>query len=310
VIIDAHAHIMSEICGRTGAGPTRSLSYGKVLRGEGEVIRLVPPLCGAQMAFPPEALLEFMDWIGVDKAVLLQGSFYGTPNEYVRQAVAGWPDRFIGAAFVDPRAGDARETFHHCVEKFGFRVVKFELSEDAGLTGLYPDLRLDEPELAWFWEEAEARDLVVTLDLGYIGSRSYQTDAVRNVLAEHSALRIVIAHLAHPPVSRPDDAALNELWRDQLLLARDGKVWFDLAALPVYSRTEDYPYPTAQRYVREAVELIGVDRLMWGTDIPGLLSHATYRQLLDFVARHCAFLSKAGLAKVLGGNAQQVYAGP
>ena len=163
--------------------------------------------------------------------------------------------------------------------------------------------------MAWFWEEAESKDLVVTLDLGYIGSRSYQTDALRRVLAEHPHLRVVIAHLAHPPVGRADDEWLNEQWRDQILLARNNNVWFDLAAMPGYSRTEDYPYPTAQGYVREAVEMIGVDRLMWGTDIPGLLRHATYQQLLDFVARHCDFLSQDDLEKVLGGNAWQVYGG-
>ena len=306
VIIDAHAHIVSELCGQTAAGPTRSAGYGRMRRGEDEVIQLLPPL-REDTAFPPQVLLAFMDWGGVDKAVLLQGPFYGEANETVWKAVTAWPDRFIGAAYVDPRAGDADETFRRCVEEYGFGIIKLELSEDAGLVGLYPDLRLDEPGMAWLWEEAEQRDLVVTLDLGSIGTKSYQTDAVRVILDRHPGLRVVIAHLGHPPVYEPEGDGSSDAWREQMLLARTHNVWFDLAALPIYWTNEDYPYPTAREYVRRAVEMIGVERVMWGTDVPGLLSYATYQQLLDFVARHCDFLSKEDLEKVLGGNAWEVY---
>jgi hypothetical protein len=46
---------------------------------------------------------------------------------------------------------------------------------------------------------------------------------------------------------------------------------------------------------------------MWGTDLPSLLTHATYPQLLGWVSRHCTFLSPAALRGVLGENAWRVY---
>jgi predicted TIM-barrel fold metal-dependent hydrolase len=46
---------------------------------------------------------------------------------------------------------------------------------------------------------------------------------------------------------------------------------------------------------------------MWGTDVPGLLSHATYPQLVKLARLHTQFLSTDEQAKVLGGTAMQVY---
>ena len=308
MIIDAHAHIMSKVYGQTGSGPTRSLPLGKVRMGD-QVIRLLPPASLAETAFPPQVLLEHMDWAGVDKAVLLQGPFYGVSNEYVYQAAKRWPDRFIGVGSFDPCAPDARETFRRITDEFGFHSLKFEMSENAGLTGLHPDLRLDGERMAWIWEEAESRGLAVTLDLGAVGSRPYETRAVRHIIVRHPGLKIVIAHLAVPPVANRDDDHLDWLWQDMVRLGRHPNVWFDLAALPALAGAEGYPYPTVQEYIRRAVEMVGVEKMIWGTDVPGLLCHATYLQLLDF-CRHCDFFSESDLARVLGGNAWRVYGDP
>lgn len=308
MIIDAHAHTFSQVNGLIAAGPTRSIGYGQVQVGDGQIIRLVPPL-NPMTTFPPEILLKHMDWAGVDKAVLLQGSFYGEANSYVWQAVKQWPDRFIGAAFIDPRASNARQTFRQVIEEFGFRIIKFEMSETAGFVGLYPDLRIDEePFLVWLYEQVERLGLVVTLDLGSVGSQSYQTEAIKTILQRHPRLKIVIPHLAQPPISQRSDPKLDQLWQEQIMLGQHPNVWLDLSALPAYaSAIEDYPYPTALQYLHRAVGLIGADKIMWGTDAPGLLSHASYPQLLNFVARHCDFLSQDDLKKILGRNAWQVY---
>jgi predicted TIM-barrel fold metal-dependent hydrolase len=92
-----------------------------------------------------------------------------------------------------------------------------------------------------------------------------------------------------------------------MLLARRPNIWFDISSLPAYWRTEDYPYPTARQYLRRAVEMVGAEKIMWGTDVPGLLTFATYHQLLGFVARHCDFLSQEDLEGIVGGNAWRVY---
>ena len=81
----------------------------------------------------------------------------------------------------------------------------------------------------------------------------------------------------------------------------------DLASLPAHAKDEDYPYPGACKFIHKAVELVGVDKLLWGSDIPGLLTVATYSQLLDYISKHCEFLSESDKAKILGENALRVY---
>ena len=305
MIIDAHAHITSGVNGMTGTGATRSLAYGQVQWGN-RIVRHLPPMARFN-AFPPEMLLEHMDWIGVDKAVLMQGPFYGEANAYISQAVKRWPDRFVGTGYVDPRAPDARDVFLHVTEEYGFHVLKFELSVATGLVGLYPDLRLDEDALMWIWDESARRGLVITLDLGAVGSASYQTGTIRYILDRYPTLKIVIAHLAQPPIGQEDDTRLDALWQEQVLLARYPNVWCDLSALPAYGVDEEYPFPSALRYIRRAVDMVGASKLMWGTDVPGLLLQATYPQLLDVVAKHCDALSASDRDAILGTNAWRVY---
>ena len=306
MIIDTHVHITWGMHGHTGRGPTKSLTYGRVQQGD-EEIQMMPPFNPGPTALEPETLIRFMDATGVDKAVLLQGSFYGDQNEYLQNAATRWPDRLIPAAYLDPRAGDARETFVRAFDEYGFRILKFEMSEPAGFTGVYPDLRLDGEDMSWIWGECERRHVVVTLDLGQIGTPAYQTEAVERILANHASLRIVIAHLAQPPLAHPEDADMDKAWERQVLLGRQPNVWFDTAALPAY-RDDDYPFATALSYVRRAVELIGIDKLMWGTDIPGLFGQATYTQLLQMYQQHSGFSSDE-LRRFLGQTALDVYGG-
>lgn len=306
MIIDAHAHIMTAVNGCTASGPTRSLAWGKARWGD-EVIQLLPPF-NAVTSFTAEMLLAQMDWAGVDRAVLLQGPFYGEANAYIARATKRWPDRFIGAFAPDPFAADAAQIYRQCVEDYGFSILKFELTEPTGLTGRYPELRLDAPAFERLYAAAQRDGLVVTLDLGKIGSRSYQTEEVAAIADRYPDLRIVIAHLAQPPIATPDAGALNAEWARQILLGRRANVYFDTSALPAYTEAYDeYPFAVAQGYIRRAVGLIGADKIMWGTDVPGLLTSGSYRQLLRFVSLHCDFLSAQEKSQVLGENALRVY---
>ncbi len=88
--------------------------------------------------------MEYMDWANVDRAVLLQGPFYGNHNEFVHRAARHWPDRFIGAGYLDLRSARIREDFKRIFEDFGFHIIKLEMSVTTGFSGLYPDLCLDD----------------------------------------------------------------------------------------------------------------------------------------------------------------------
>ena len=305
MIIDAHSHIFPEVRGATGAGPSRGLGYGRIAVGNEET-QLLPPY-NETTVFTPEMLIANMDWAGVDKAVLLQGPFYGECNSYVLEALNRYPNRLAGAAYFDPWGPDNRQEFETITASSSFRVVKLECSEATGLCGLHPNARLDTPDIAWLWAVLERRGLVLTLDLGAIGSRSYQTDAVRAIAQGHPDLRIVIAHLGQPNPSAEAEVERWDLWLEQIDLGQLSNVWFDTAALPAYLPDEDFPYPTAERYLQLAVEQIGPSKILWGTDLPGLLHHLNYPQLVKLAKLHTQPLSSEDQAKILGENAMRVY---
>jgi predicted TIM-barrel fold metal-dependent hydrolase len=305
MIIDAHAHIFPSVNGQAAAGAVRGQTFGRITVGS-QPLQLLPPLA-ERVEHTPEMLIAHMDWVGVDKVVLLQGPFYGECNAYVAQAAARYPDRFIAAAYFDPWVERSRAVFDAALANGHFRAVKLECSVTTGLIGLHPQARLDAPDLAWLWGELEQRRLVLVLDLGAVGSPSYQTAAVRRIAANHPGLRVVVAHLGQPNPEVEADASRRAQWQGQIELGRLPNVWFDCAALPAYVAAEGFPYPSAARYLRQALERIGPAKIMWGTDLPSLFARATYRQLLDWVRRALADLRSDEQDLVLGRNAQSVY---
>ena len=305
MIIDAHSHIFPEVQGATGSGPSRGLGYGRIAVGDEET-QLLPPY-NETTVFTPEMLLANMDWAGVDRVVLLQGPFYGECNSYVLEALGRYPDRLVGAAYFDPWGPNNRQEFETIIGSWGFQVVKLECSEPTGLCGLHLNARLNMPDIAWLWNELEHRELVLTLDLGGIGSRSYQTGAVRAIAEGHPDLRIVIAHLGQPNPSAEAEAERWSLWQEQIDLGQLPNVWFDTAALPAYLPDEDFPYPTAERYLHLALERIEPSKILWGTDLPGLLRHLNYPQLVKLAKLHTQSLSPDEQAMILGENAMRVY---
>ena len=306
MIVDAHAHVFERIHGRLAQGEVIGIGYGKVRVGMNEVIQVLPPLCEVT-SLTPEMLLRNMDLAGVDRTVLLQGNFYGEMNDYVSRVVHGWPDRFTGAAYLDPWEGDPREVFKRCVEDLGLRIMKIPVDDAFGLGSLHPGARLDDECAAWLWPEMERRGLVVTLDLGGVGSSSYQTDIVGQIARSHPGLKIVIAHLGQPTIRVDRDPRLVALWEAQVSLGLLPNVWFDLAALPAKTQGEPYPYHSSGRWIRRAVELVGPRKLMWGTDVPGLLTSGTYPQLLTQMDVHLEGLGCEDSDAILGHTALEVY---
>ncbi|MBM4461044.1 MAG: hypothetical protein FJ011_25320 [Chloroflexi bacterium] len=80
----------------------------------------------------------------------------------------------------------------------------------------------------------------------------------------------------------------------------------EMSALPGQFASEGYPYPSGQAAVQWTVEEIGSDKILWGSDVPGILSFCTYRQALDLVLDHCRFLTREQREAVVGGNATRL----
>ena len=152
--IDAHAHVFPRIRGRIGDGPVVGLQYGRAAVGDGSV-QILPPL-NAHVVHNPLMLIAAMDLVGVDRAVLLQGPFYGYCNTYVNAAATEYRDRFAAAIASDPWKDGRRGFEKACKVAAAARAFKLEFSERTGLSGLYRGALLGTAELAWLWEELDA----------------------------------------------------------------------------------------------------------------------------------------------------------
>jgi len=306
MIVDAHAHIFERIDSFTGSGELKSMKFGKVRKGTGEIFRLLPPSF-IETSFTAETLLEYMDWVGIDKAVLLQGTLYGFYNEYVADAVARWPDRFVGCALVDPMIQHATKVLKYAIEELGFGALKFECSEIFGLAGIHPKMQLDSPGWIAIFEEARRYRLPLIFDLGQPGTIGYQVENLRKLVQSYPDLNLVICHLGLPYPGLEDNAKLYTTWKELIFLGKNPNVWIDIASLPALFSKYEYPYPEAQKYLKVVYEMVGASRLIWGSDIPGILTQITYKQCLDFIKNHCNFFSEEEKKDILGGNAKRLF---
>lgn len=298
-LIDAHAHVVQCIAGTGSQGELRPCGGGRAAYPTGQSFQILPLEFGEYDA-PPEALLRVMDAHGVDKAVLLQGNYFGFQNLYTWEAVRAWPDRFAGAAAYDPFSLQADKIKAHLFDELGFRIVKFEVSAGSGLMANHPVVNLDGEVMHREYRYAADRDLIFVIDVGKPRSVSWQVDALARAVARYPSMRFVVCHLLSPQL---EDGELLRRSLDKLALSN---VWFDLAALCLNSRPETYPYPTAQGYVKDAVDIVGADRLLWGSDMPSAMTRDTYQHFIDFIALHPG-LSGRDKDKILYDNAAGLF---
>lgn len=83
-------------------------------------------------------------------------------------------------------------------------------------------------------------------------------------------------------------------------------VWFDLASLQRNVRPDEPPFPITRRFIARAVETVGAERLLFGTDAPSNLCHMTYQQMVDTIAQDPA-LAEEQKQMILYENAKKVF---
>ncbi len=69
----------------------------------------------------------------------------------------------------------------------------------------------------------------------------------------------------------------------------------------------EYPFAEGQEMLRQWRDEVGVEKLMWGSDMPYCGgSWCTYRQAVDYIRLHCDFLSRQEKDLILGGNVAEL----
>lgn len=87
---------------------------------------------------------------------------------------------------------------------------------------------------------------------------------------------------------------------------RNPNVFIESGGITWLYNSEFYPFPSAVKAIREAADLVGIDKLMWGSDYPRTICAITYKMSYDFVVKSNAF-SDEEKAAFLGRNAVKFY---
>lgn len=298
-VIDAHVHLVQCIAGTGASGEMRPCGGGRGMYADGSVCQLIPPEWNTDQV-TPERVLQVMDENHVERAVLLQGGYLGFQNQYSYEAQQKWPDRFLAAGAYDPYSRNRDAVVKHLFEDLALHVVKFEVSTGSGLMANHVVFALDGEMMEREAAFAQEHGLVFVIDIGKLGSPSSQIQALRRLILRHSGMKFVVCHLL-----APKQTELQAMVQGLEALALPN-VWFDLASLQHNVRPDQPPFPAARRFIGAAVQTVGADRLLYGTDTPSNLCRFRYQDMVNTIAEDPA-LAQEQKQQILYGSAKRVF---
>ena len=291
-IIDAHSHLWLRQETSWDGKEIRSLKNGRSIF-LGEEVQMIPPFIidGRNTA---EVFLSNMDYAQVSAAVVVQEFIDGIQNDYLAEVSRNYPERF----FVFGMADYLKDGFYE----------KAESLLDNGFKGLaIPGHRLlgrplDDDEMMRMFHLMEEREALLSITLA---DGDKQVEEMERVIGKCPDLKIAIGHLgmANPPATPCWE---NDSWRRQILLAKHDKVMIETGGITWLYNSEFYPFPSAVCAIREAAGLVGMEKLMWGSDYPRTMTAITYRMSYDFIIKSDE-LTDEEKRLLLGDNARRFY---
>jgi L-fuconolactonase len=201
-----------------------------------------------------EQLLAAMDEAGVAKAALVQASTaYGYDNRYVLDSAARYPDRFAAVACVDPLAPDAARTVGKLAGHPRLAGIRL-FTTGSTLPG----------QAQWLNDEQTYPFWTAVADVGTpvcVQMRLAGTDQLTDVLQRFPAARVVLDHMAYPPIAPGQERAAA----DQLIpLAKYPQLYLKMTV----RNTEPLAGCDAQEFLGPLLDAFGASRIAWGSNFP------------------------------------------
>lgn len=271
--------------------------------GESYYIQFFPPTLDDMIA-SQERMLAQMQYAGVDKAVLQFAKLYGITYEYMFDVICKWPHKLRCCTAVNEKDADEPEQ----IEALRRSV------RHMGMTALYysapAEVRyLDDTSYLPFWEEVAALGIPVIWDIRSAARRWDHGFYIAQVARLHRHLRRfpkVQNILGHGMPANAFDAA-GEMPDDLWAMLREPNIVVELLIPLLYGAKWEYPYVEAQPMIRQLYEKLGPTKLVWGADMPNVERSCTYEQSLDYLQKHCTFISPSDMDTILGSNAEQIF---
>lgn len=238
-----------------------------------------------------EQYLAAMDANGIAKAAIVQASTaYGYDNSYVLDSAARYPDRFAAVACVDPLAADAASTIRALAahpRSAGIRLFT------TGST--LPD------QAQWLNDEATTPFWTAAADTGTpvcVQMRLGGLDQLVDVLERFPAARIVLDHMAYPPIAPGQERAAA----DQLIpLAAYPQLYLKMTIRNI----EPLATCDAQQFLDPLLAAFGPGRIAWGSNFPA--AEQPLATLVELARTVLATLPEADRDGIFSGTARKLY---
>ena len=283
-IIDAHSHLWLNQDTTVNGEPiyqmepnrSRSMFFG-------EERQMLPPFMtdGQNSA---ERFLSNMDYAQVSAAVVTQEFIDGLQNDYLRQVERHYPNRFFTFGMADYREPGFLDTAKDLMKDFkGIKVPAARL----------PQQFLND-EIMQMMHLMEKEDKILGIELQ---DGDAQVGQMEEIIQECPQLKIAVGHFGM--VTRPG-------WLSQIKLARYENVYVESGGITWLFNDEFYPFPSAVCAIKEAADLVGMEKLMWGSDYPRTITAITYKMSYDFIEKSSE-LTESEKRLFLGENARQFF---
>ena len=288
-IIDAHAHLWLQQYAEVGGGRVRQLQNGRA-DFFGEERQMLPPFMidGRNSA---EVFLSNMDYAQVAAAVVTQEFIDGNQNEYLEDVQQRYPDRFLCCGMCHYLSPGFLKEAESLIEK-GFKAIAIPAHR----------LPLEEGNRVWLnsgemlemFKLMEKNGIILSITLA---PGDLQVKEMEDVIEMCPDLKIAIGHFGMVTCNG---------WQEQIKLAHHKNVMIESGGITWLFNSEFYPFKGAVEAIREAADLIGMEKLMWGSDYPRTITAITYRMSYDFILK-TNLLTDAEKRAFFGENARSFY---
>jgi len=208
------------------------------------------------MVASPKKFLEYLDRVGVEKAVLINYvspdvmGFTAETNDWIARYVRYAPDRLIACGSVHPRFTQDCAAEVERIANLGIKMLKVHPPHQL----IYPNqYRDDLPQQAQIYERAQALGIPVMIHTGtsvFPKARNIYAQPIHidDLIVDFPKLKIIMAHGGRP------------LWMNEafFLVRRSQNVFLDISSIPPQNLLNYFP----------RLEEIS-DQVMFGSDWPG-----------------------------------------
>ena len=196
---------------------------------------------------------------------------------------------------LDITSGSQLDVLKTLYAQYRCKILKLDVGDDWGLSGLHSDLHLTSGEILPWWQFLNESGMTAVCDLG-LGERSFQLlDELLEIKKSFPHLHLVLAHALFPQYQD-----CRKEWEKFASLG----TYFDLSNIIDPSRCDRFV--CAAQSVRDLCSIAGADHLIWGSDFPSVILRNQYRELLDYLPESGLF-STGDLEWIFGLSAISAY---